>query len=228
MTRVVALDVTGGPARLLVDAPPGGARGADEILVLGHGAGGGPDTVDLRALADRLPAHGYLVLRFEQPWRLAGRGVAAAPRQLDLAWLDALTFLHSADAGAIRRRRGRPLVVGGRSAGARVACRTALAVGASACLALAFPTHPPGRPDRSRLDELAGSGVPTLVIAGTRDAFGGPVSIPNGLANVTVVAIPGADHGFKVPRSTGRTAEDVGDLVVAGFLAWRNGNRSQP
>jgi len=78
----VSLDVTGGPARLLVDAPPGGARAADEILVLGHGAGGGPDALDLQALADRLPAHGYLVLRFEQPWRLAGRGVAAAPAQL--------------------------------------------------------------------------------------------------------------------------------------------------
>lgn len=227
MTRVVGLDVTGGPARLLVDAPPGGARGADAILVLGHGAGGGPDALDLQALANLLPAYGYLVLRFEQPWRLAGRGVAAAPKQLDLAWRDALAWLHSPDAGVMRRRRGRQLVVGGRSAGARVACRTAVAVGASACLALAFPTHPPGRPERSRLDELVGSGVPTLVIAGTRDTFGGPGSIPDGLANVTVVAVPDADHGFKVPRSTGRTASDVGDLVVAGFLAWRNGNRSQ-
>lgn len=226
MTRAVPLDVTGGPARLLVDAPPGGARAADEILVLGHGAGGGPDALDLQALADRLPAHGYLVLRFEQPWRLAGRGVAAAPAQLDLAWLDALAWLAGPKAGVLRVRRGRALIVGGRSAGARVACRTAVAVGASACLALAFPTHPPGRPERSRLDELAGAGVPTLVIAGTRDTFGGPVSIPDGLANVTVAAIPGADHGFKVPRSTGLTPRDVGDLVVAEFLAWRNGNRS--
>lgn len=225
MTRAVLIDVTGGPARLLVDAPPGGARAADEILVLGHGAGGGPDALDLTALADQLPALGYLVLRFEQPWRLAGRRVAAAPAPLDLAWLDALSFLGGPKAGALRRRRDRPLVVGGRSAGARVACRTAVSVRASACLALAFPTHPPGRPERSRLDELAGVGVPTLVIAGTRDSFGGPASIPDGLANVTVAAIPGADHGFRVPRSAGLTARDVGDLVVAEFLSWRNGNR---
>lgn len=225
MTRAVLIDVTGGPARLLVDAPPGGARAADEVLVLGHGAGGGPDALDLTALADRLPLQGCLVLRFEQPWRLAGRGVAAAPAQLDMAWLAALSWLEGPNAGVLRRRRGRPLVVGGRSAGARVACRTAVAVGAAACLALAFPTHPPGRPDRSRLDELAGAGVPTLVIAGTRDSFGGAASIPDGLANVTVAAIPGADHGFKVPRSTGLTARDVGDLVVAEYLTWRNGNR---
>lgn len=226
MTRAVLLEVRGGAARFLVDAPPGGARAADEILVLGHGAGGGPEALDLTALADRLPALGYLVLRFEQPWRLAGRGVAAAPKQLDLAWLDALTWLDSPKAGVLRRGRGRPLVVGGRSAGARVACRTAIAVNASACLALAFPTHPPGRPERSRLDELADAGVPTLVIAGTRDSFGGPASIPEGLANVTVAAIPGADHGFKVTRSTGLTPRDVGDLVGAAFLAWRVGNRS--
>lgn len=224
MTHAVLLDVTGGPARMLVDAPPGGARATHEVLVLGHGAGGGPDALDLAALAGRLPALGYLVLRFEQPWRLAGRRVAAAPRQLDLAWLDALVWLESPAAGVLRRRRGRPLVVGGRSAGARVACRTAVEVNATACLALAFPTHPPGRPERSRLDELAGAVVPTLVIAGTRDTFGGPASIPAGLPNVSVAAIPGADHGFKVPRSVGLTPHAVGDLVVAEFLTWRTGN----
>lgn len=226
MTRAVPLDVTGGPARLLVDTQPGGARAAREIIVLGHGAGGGPDAIDLQALADRLPAHGYLVLRFEQPWRLAGRRVAAAPAQLDLAWLDALAWLASSSAGVLRRRRGQPLVVGGRSAGARVACRTALAVGASACVALAFPSHPPGRPERSRLAELAGAGVPTLVIAGTRDTFGGAAAIPAGLADVTVAAVPEADHGFAVPRSAGLSPADVGDLIVDAFLGWHAGNRA--
>jgi uncharacterized protein len=226
VTRTVAVEVTGGPARFLVDSPPGGARAAEEVLVLGHGAGGGPDARDLQALADRLPTLGFLVLRFEQPWRLAGRKVAAPPAHLDLAWLDGLRWLAGADAGALRRRRGRPLIVGGRSAGARVACRTALAVGASGCLALAFPTHPPGRPERSRLDELARAGVPTLVIAGTRDTFGGPASIPAGLAEVSVAEVPGGDHGFKVPRSGALSPDDVGDLIVGEFLNWRNGNRS--
>jgi predicted alpha/beta-hydrolase family hydrolase len=226
VTRAVPLDVTGGHARLLVDAPAGGARAAHAIMILGHGAGGGPAALDLQAFADRLPAHGYLVLRFEQPWRVAGRGVAVASAQLDLAWLDALAWLATPKAGVLRRRRSQPLIVGGRSAGARVACRTALAVGASACVALAFPSHPPGRPERSRLDELVGAGVPTLVIAGTRDTFGGPAAIPAGLANVTVAGVPGADHGFKVPRSTGLSPVEVGDLVVAAFSTWYDGNRS--
>ena len=204
-TRVRELVVSAGPARFLVNAPDGGAAAASSVVVLGHGAGGGPDVLDLAALARVLPARGALVLRFEQPWRLAGRGVAPAPAQLDRAWLDAFDWLRHRHAGTLRLRGGVPLVVGGRSAGARVACRTAAELGAAGCLALSFPVHPPGRPERSRVDELAAARVPTLVIAGSRDSFGGPAAIPAGLSHVSVASIAGGDHSFVVPKATGRS-----------------------
>jgi predicted alpha/beta-hydrolase family hydrolase len=159
-------------------------------LVLGHGAGGGIAARDLVALADALPERGVTVVRVEQPWRVAGRKVAGPPPTLDRAWLAVLELL------AV----GGPLVVGGRSAGARVACRTAVQVGAVGCLALAFPLHPPGRPERSRFDELAGAGVPTLVVQGERDAFGGPAAFPTLPTACELLAVPAADHSFRVPK----------------------------
>ncbi|HYO19779.1 MAG TPA: alpha/beta family hydrolase, partial [Dermatophilaceae bacterium] len=113
-------------------------------LVLGHGAGGSSWSVDLMALTS-LTGHGWLVALVEQPWRVAGRKVATPPAQLDVAWLAVLAALTSGHG-----RLPRPWVVGGRSSGARVACRTAAAVGADAVLALSFPLHPPGRPEKSR------------------------------------------------------------------------------
>ena len=148
-----------GDARVDV-RPAAGRRRA--TLVLGHGAGGGIGAADLVALADGLPAKGIAVVRVEQPWVVAGRRVATPPPTLDRAWLAVLE--HLAVTG--------PLLVGGRSAGARVACRTATAVRASGVLALAFPLHPPGAPEKSRLAELdlpAAAGLPTLVLQGTTD-----------------------------------------------------------
>lgn len=181
-------------------------RGA---LVLGHGAGGGVDARDLVALAGSAPAHGIDVVLVEQPWRVSGRRVAGAPQQLDRAWTAALAALEAAGDLA------RPLVVGGRSAGARVACRTAGAVGADACLALAFPLHPPGRPERSRVEELLGCPVPVLVVQGERDSFGGPAEFP---AGTRVVPVPLADHGFRVPARVD-SAATMG-LVVTAVLDW--------
>lgn len=196
-----------GPARVDVAA----ARRARWTLVLGHGAGGGIEAADLVALAEALPVRGISVVRVEQPWRVAGRKVAAPPPTLDRAWLAVLEALDVT---------GR-LAVGGRSAGARVACRTATAVGAQACVALAFPLHPPGRPERSRLDELAGAGVPTLVLQGERDPFGGPDAFPRKRgASYRVQAVPGADHSFRVGKSHDRAAtlaalaERVGDWLL--------------
>lgn len=199
-----------------VDVRP--ARGRRRLtLVLGHGAGGGIDAPDLRALATALPARGIAVVRVEQPWRVAGRRVAAPPATLDRAWLAVLAELAT---------RGR-LAVGGRSAGARVACRTATAVGAEACVALAFPLHPPGRPERSRHDELLGVGVPTLVVQGERDVFGGPEAFPRrrGRAGGSpppyeLRPVPGADHSFRVPKAGDQegtlrvVAEIVGDWLL--------------
>jgi uncharacterized protein len=174
-----------GDARLVIDKSPN-SRGT---LVLGHGASGGIQARDLVALAATLPSDGITVVRVEQPWRVAGKKVAPAPATLDQAWLAVMEAVP----------RDGPLGVGGRSAGARVACRTALGVGASAVVALAFPLHPPGRPERSRLAELTGAGVPTLVMQGERDSFGRPDEFPAG--PFELVTVPHADHGMAVPAA---------------------------
>lgn len=179
MTDVREVSTGVGLARVHVDE---GARPRLRV-VLGHGAGGGVDAPDLAALAAHLPSVGVGVWRVEQPWRVAGRRVAPAPGTLDRAWLEIL-------AGVPRER---PLVVGGRSAGARVACRTACDVHADAVVALAFPLHPPGRPDRSRADELDVD-VPLLVVQGTRDPFGRPEEFAPSPGR-SVVPVPG-DHAL--------------------------------
>lgn len=149
-------------------------------LVLGHGAGGTGTAPDLQALADELPASGITVVLHDQPWKLAGKKVASAPPVLDAAWIADLATLPG------------PVFVGGRSAGARVACRTAAIVGAQAVVALAFPLHPPGKPDKSRADELE-VGVPLRIVQGERDPFGHPEEFPAGL---DLVAVPG-DHSLR-------------------------------
>jgi predicted alpha/beta-hydrolase family hydrolase len=178
-----------GPARVLATEPPGDVIGT---LVLGHGAGGGAEAPDLVAVAEAAAAEGWLVLRVEQPWRVAGKRIAPAPARLDLAWTAVVERLR--DDGELPGR----LVFGGRSAGARVACRTATALGAIGVLALAFPLHPPGRPEKSRADELLGAGVPVLVVQGETDAFGRPEEVAAVLAghpDASVYAVPG-DHSL--------------------------------
>jgi hypothetical protein len=171
-----------GPAKAhlhLADEPPG-------ALVLGHGAGGGVNAPDLAAATEVARSLGITVALVEQPYRVAGRRSPAPARQLDAAWLAVIEEL------AAGQLRGLPLVVGGRSAGARVACRTAAETGAVAVLCLAFPVHPPGRPEKSRLEELDAVTVPTLVVQGERDPFGMP---PDGPKR-TVVRVAG-DHSLK-------------------------------
>jgi uncharacterized protein len=190
-----------GPARTQTD--DGGTRGT---LVLGHGAGGGIEAPDLVAVSAEAARAGWLVHRVEQPWRVAGKRIAPAPAQLDVAWTAVLTDLR--DAGLLVG----PLVLGGRSAGARVACRTAAALGAAGVLALAFPLHPPGRPEKSRAGELLAAGVPVLVVQGQTDAFGTPEEVAAVLAgqpHASVYAVPG-DHSLR--KNTA--------LVAAAALHW--------
>lgn len=178
------ISTPGGLGWVELDRP----RGARALLALTHGAGGGVETVDLLAIRAAAVRAGIAVALITQPYRVAGRRAPPTPVPQDAAWLALIA--------ALRRRRGLaalPLVVGGRSNGARVACRTALASGAVAVVALAFPLHPPGRPENSRLDELAGAGVPALVVQGDRDPFGMP---PPG-AGRQLVVIAGADHSLK-------------------------------
>jgi len=175
-------------------------------LVLGHGAGGLSWSADLQALTS-LTVDGWLVVLVEQPWRVAGRKVATPPAQLDVAWLSVMASLTSG-----HNPVPRPLVVGGRSAGARVACRTAAAVGADAVLALSFPLHPPGKPDRSRAPEallVTGAGIPLAVIQGEKDPFGSPEEVRSALGPRAEVLAARGTHSFtKTPTDVREAARD--------------------
>ena len=153
------------------------------MLALGHGAGGDVDAPDLTAVHDAAVAAGVRVALITQPYRIAGRRAPAPAGHLDEAWIAVLREIAPV---------GLPLICGGRSSGARVACRTAEVVGAVAVVALAFPLHPPGRPERSRADELPAV-LPTLVVNGDRDAFG----VPSAAGAVEVLVRPGATHDLR-------------------------------
>jgi uncharacterized protein len=207
-----------GPGRFFLDAAPD----PRSILVLGHGAGGGTGALDLELLARHLPEQGTTVVRLEQPWRTAGRRVAGPTSQLDEAWLAALGWLRDQEWG------GGPLFVGGRSAGARVACRTALAAGARGVVCLAFPLHLPGRPEKSRAAELLAAGVPRLVLQGTSDSFGGPEEIRVAVGDapdIRIVELPGADHGFRISRNAMFTPAELRSRVLAEVTGFLGGYR---
>jgi predicted alpha/beta-hydrolase family hydrolase len=209
MARRVAVHDVGTPegtARIHVREAATPADGkVTGTLVLGHGAGGGFGAADLTAVTSAGVAAGWRVVQVEQPWKVAGRRVAVAPPRLDVGWLAVLEALpeHVGEPGR--------LVVGGRSAGARVACRTAAQVGAAGVCCLAFPLHPPGKPEKSRADELrlvVGS-LPVLVVQGLTDPFGGPDE---------VAAVAGAERVHAVAGDHGMKADPAG--VAAAVVAW--------
>jgi predicted alpha/beta-hydrolase family hydrolase len=176
-------------------------------LLLGHGAGGGIEAPDLQALATELPARGVEVALVEQPWRVAGKRLAPAPKSLDVAWRAVMEWWHKQSSAG-------PVVVGGRSAGARVACRTGAETGASGVLALAFLLHPPGKPEKSRLDELLGTSLPTLVVQGAVDPFGTPAEFPPMPPSHSLVALPAGGHGFEVRKSQEPVLGDITQAVA--------------
>lgn len=178
-------------------------------LALSHGAGGGIEARDLRAVAAALPAHGVTVALVEQPWRVAGKKLAPAPKTLDVGWRGLWPAL---------TKPGLPVIAGGRSAGARVACRTATELGAVAVLALSFPLHPPGKPEKSRAEELLGAGVPTLVVQGGNDPFGKPAEFPEG--SYDIVEIPYGDHGFAIPKRADISETEAMMLITDGVIRW--------
>jgi hypothetical protein len=195
--EIIEVDTPHGPARAHVSK----VRGAKGGLVLGHGAGGGVGARDLAAAAEAAAAARFSVALVEQPYRVAGRRSPAPAAQLDAAWTAVVASLRG---GPLRRL---PLLTGGRSSGARVACRTAGATGATGVLCLAFPLHPPGRPEKSRLAELEGVPVPVLIVQGESDPFGMPPDGPNR----TVVRVRG-NHSLSSDIVTLRTA--VGEWLA--------------
>ncbi|MDX3852563.1 alpha/beta family hydrolase [Streptomyces sp. AK02-01A] len=204
------------PERETVGTPAGDARVTWHrakrprlVLALGHGAGGGIEARDLQALARVLPALGVTVALVEQPWRVAGKRLAPAPKSLDTGWRALWPAL---------QRPGLPVVAGGRSAGARVACRTARELGARAVLALSFPLHPPGRPEKSRAAELLESGVPSLVVQGGNDPFGKPAEFPGGAYEL--LEVPAADHGFAVAKRAPISGDEALGILTEGVTRW--------
>jgi predicted alpha/beta-hydrolase family hydrolase len=196
--------------KLAIDTPHGRANAhlylADKpraALVLGHGAGGGVEAGDLVAAKEAALAESVSVALVEQPYRVAGRRSPAPARQLDAAWTAVVDHLVK------EKLSGLPLIVGGRSLGARVACRTVEETGAVAVLCLAYPLQPPARSGKpaspSRLDELKAVKVPMLIVQGMRDRFG----MPPGSARRTVARVPG-DHGLKADL----------DAVADAVRAW--------
>lgn len=187
-------------------------------LVLGHGAAGGVTAQDLVAVTSVARSEGISVALVEQPYRVAGRRAPARAPQLDAAWTAVVDNLRDGEL------RGLPLVVGGRSMGARVACRTAEATGAIGVLCLAFPLQPPQRRGAavtpSRLAELDQVTVPTLVVQGTRDRFG----IPPASARRTVVQVPG-DHSLRTDLEAVATAvrDWLPGVVGQAAVALRDG-----
>lgn len=206
--RATAHGAHNGPVRsLLVETP----RGPAEVqitdpagppvsqLFLGHGAGGGVHAPDLVRVHDVAVAAGVRVALVTQPYRVAGRKAPAPALQLDEAWTAVIGEL--ADPAV-------PLLLGGRSSGARVACRTAGSLSAAGVLALAFPLHPPGKPEKSRAAELP-VGIPTLVVNGDRDPFG----VPRAVGGVEVAVRPGATHDLR------KDLAGTGEVVLAWLLA---------
>lgn len=202
------------PVERMVPTPRGDARLVVRrakrplaMLVLTHGAGGGIDAPDLLRLARTLPQQDISVTLVEMPWRVVGKKLAPAPPAIDECYTAVLDSM----------RTRSPLVLGGRSAGARSACRIGRDVGARGVLALSFPLHPPGRPEKSRLGELQRARVRTLVIQGERDPFGTPEEFPDG---VDLTVVPAADHSMKVPKSAPVTQEEALAVVLEATLEW--------
>ena len=196
--ELLDLETPHGPARAhLHTAPePCGA------LLLGHGAGGPVTARDLVAVTRAALAASFSVVLVEQPYRVAGRRAPAPAHQLDTAWTAVAAQLADGPLAGLR------LVAGGRSSGARVACRTAAAIGAEGVLCLAFPLRPvprAGKAAKDRTGELDAVAVPVLVVQGERDAFG----MPGAAAGREVVAV----------RGTHALTSDL-DAVAAAVTAW--------
>jgi predicted alpha/beta-hydrolase family hydrolase len=197
-----------GPARVTLTRPDRSRsrgslseRRSPGLVLLGHSAGGGIDAADLQAVAGVLIEADVAVGLVEQPYRVAGRGGAVRAPVLDSAMLAVVAAV---------RAPGEPLVLGGRSSGARVACRTAGPTDAAGVLALAFPLRPPWRPEATRLPELLDCGSPVLVVQGERDRFGGAEQVTEALTSadpvrddITLLPVAGADHGLKKPLDLG-------------------------
>jgi len=206
-SETVEIETSAGPAHVQLggrrpDGRPDGKAPAF-LLVATHGAGGTPDTKDVLAVTAVAEELGAATVLVTQPYRVRGARAPGSAARQDQAWTEIIGWLREETGGI-------PLVQCGRSNGARVACRTARAAGAAGVIALAFPLHPPGHPEKTRSGELSAAGAPVLVVNGDRDPFGIPAE-ENG--STKVVVLPGETHSLaKAPAA-------IGDAVAAWLRA---------
>jgi uncharacterized protein len=198
------IETAAGPAQASMDWP---AAKAACLLVLTHGAGGRPDSADVLAVRDAGLALGAVTALVTQPYVVRGARAPGSAGKQDAAWTEIIAALRG-------QHPGLPVIQGGRSNGARVVCRTAHAVGARGVIALAFPLHPPGHPERTRVAELPEQPMPTLVLNGERDPFG----IPEGGCGIRVIVLSGQAHALsKDPATIGGVAGDwIRGLLASG------------
>lgn len=206
MTSVRSIPTPHGDARLHCSRAPRPAA----TLLLGHGAGRGVDSPELVELARVLPRQDINVFRLEQPWVIQGKKIAPRAEVLD----DVLR----AAMNAVRVRT--PIVLGGRSAGARSAARQARQLGGVGVVALAYPLHPAGKPERTRTQELVDARLPTLVVQGDHDRYGRPSEFPS---SVDLTEVPFADHQFRVGPRAPISQDEAIAIVVESVLEWVTG-----
>ncbi|MEU7769417.1 alpha/beta family hydrolase [Nocardia sp. NPDC049190] len=193
------IETSAGPAEIELDQP----RRPAFLLLLTHGSGGGVDAKDLLAVRDSALRLGGAVARVVQPYRVAGRRAPGSAVKQDEAWLEIVAHL--------RGRKRIPLIQGGRSNGARVACRTAVPARVRGVIALSFPLHPPGKPDRSRREELLDAEpVEVVVVNGANDPFG----IPDPADAAEVRVIPGQPHSFRA------NFDLISETVTPWLIRW--------
>jgi predicted alpha/beta-hydrolase family hydrolase len=198
-----AIPTSNGPADVVVEQPEAGEPRL--LVVLTHGAGGSPDTPDILAVRDVARHRGAVTALVMQPYRVKGARAPGSAAKQDVAWTEIVTALRAATPGV-------PLVQGGRSNGARVVCRTAREVSAAGVIALAFPLHPPGDPEKSRDAELRAAGTSVLVINGDRDPFG----VPEPDDATRVIVLPGETHALaKNPGAIGAAVAEWLDALLA-------------
>jgi len=205
MRRVEIMTAEGAALSDLV-SPGEGRPEPAFLLVLTHGSGGRVASPDVLAVQDAALGLGAVVALVTQPYRVKGQRAPGSAERQDAAWAEVIAALRTSVGPGLR------LIQGGRSNGARVACRTAQAVGARGVIALAFPLHPPGRPERSRAAELAMAGTDVLVINGRNDPFG----IPRRATGRRLVVLDGETHALsRHPDAVGRAARSWLRKVLA-------------
>ena len=190
------------------------------LVIYAPGAGSNINDPFGAFLSDRLAEEAICTVRFQFPYMEAGARRPDSPGLLEETWREIISLYRLPD----RKLPDRKLVVGGRSMGGRIASRIVAQGAQVAGLALfAYPLRQPSNPSQPRNAHFPDISVPTLFCSGTRDSFGTPEELQAAASNVpkaTVELLDGADHGFAVLKSSGKTQEDVWSEAARFMVSW--------